>query len=344
MTASSIFILGKNDVSPADWQDWRWQYRQRLHTGGQLAALLKHRRAAAAAAYDKLLRAYPFCITPYYLSLVEGDDEHDPIGRQCFPDLQELEATLSGVADPLGEERQMPVPGLVHRYPDRCLALVTNDCATYCRHCNRKRRWRERARAAPQKDLQLMIAYIAHTPAIREVIISGGDPLTLGEGLLDWFLGELCALPHIEVLRLGSRIPVVMPMRVTKGLCRMLRKHRPLWLNTQFNHAREITAAAARACDMLLEAGIPLSNQSVLLKGINDSYEAMRSLLWGLQRIGVRPYYLFQGDDVAGTGHLRADIVRGQDIMEKLKRSISGLCLPRYMLDTPGEEGKILLV
>lgn len=308
-----------------------------------MAALLKHPRSRAAA-YDKLVRTYPFCITPYYLSLVEGDDENDPIGKQCFPDLRELDAAPGGMADPLGEEQQMPVPGLVHRYPDRCLALVTNGCVTYCRHCNRKRRWRKRMRAATQKDLQLMIAYIAHTPAIREVIISGGDPLTLNEGLLDWFMGELRALPNIEVLRLGSRIPVVMPMRVTKRLCRMLRKHRPLWLNTQFNHANEITTDAARACAMLLEAGIPLSNQSVLLKGINDSYEAMRSLLCGLQRIGVRPYYLFQGDDVAGTGHLRADISRGREIMEKLRKSISGLCLPRYILDTPGEEGKILLV
>lgn len=343
MTASNIFIPGRNDVTPAVWQDWRWQYRQRLHTENQLAALLKHRRTGVAA-YDKVIRAYPFCITPYYQSLIDGDDEHDPIARQCLPDLRELDACLGGLADPLQEEQRMPVPGLVHRYPDRCLALVTNVCVTYCRHCNRKRRWSKRAHTATQKDLRQMIAYIAHKPAIREVIISGGDPLTLSEGLLDWFMGELRALKHIEVLRLGSRIPVVMPMRVTKRLCRMLSKHRPLWLNTQFNHANEITVEAARACAMLLEAGIPLSNQSVLLKGVNDSYEAMRSLLYGLQRIGVRPYYLFQGDDVAGTGHLQADISRGKEIMEKLRRSVSGLCLPRYMLDTPGEEGKILLV
>ncbi len=343
MTTSSVFIPGRKDVSPTEWQDWRWQYRQRLHTRGQLTAFLKPQQASDAV-YDKLLRTYPFCITPYYLSLVEGDYENDPIGRQCFPDLRELDAFPGDVADPLGEEQQMPVPGVVHRYPDRCLTLITTGCFTYCRHCNRKRRWNKERRVATQKDLQLMIAYIAHAPAIREVIISGGDPLTLHEGLLDWFLGELRALPHIEVLRLGSRIPVVMPMRVTKRLCRMLRKHRPLWLNTQFNHAREINADAARACAMLLEAGIPLSNQSVLLAGVNDSYEAMRSLLWGLQRIGVRPYYLFQGDDVEGTGHLRADISRGREIMARLGKGISGLCLPRYMLDTPGEMGKILLV
>ena len=342
MTTSSILIPGKKDVTPADWHDWRWQYRQRLHTADQLAALLK--RPPAGAAYTHLVRAYPFCATPYYLSLIVGEAEHDPIARQCLPDLRELDAVLGGVADPLGEEREMPVPGLVHRYADRCLALVTNRCVTYCRHCNRKRRWRQKACAATPKDLQLMVDYIAQKPAIREVIISGGDPLTLNEGVLDWFMGELRALPHIEVLRLGSRIPVVLPMRVTKGLCRMLRKHRPLWLNTQFNHANEITADAARACAMLLEAGIPLSNQSVLLKGINDSCEAMRSLLYGLQKIGVRPYYLFQGDDVAGTGHLRADVERGRAMMARLGREISGLCLPRYMRDTPGEEGKILLV
>ncbi len=326
----------------ADWQDWRWQYRQRLHTGEQLAALLKY-PPALAKAYEGLIRTYPFCITPYYLSLIDGADENDPIARQCFPDLRELDASLGGVADPLAEEQSMPAHGLVHRYQDRCLAMVTNHCFTNCRHCNRKRRWGKKTLTATREDLQAMVAYIARTSAVREVIVSGGDPLTLSEGLLDWFMGELRALPHVEVIRLGSRVPVVMPMRVTKRLCGMLGKHRPLWLNTQFNHAREITADSARACTMLLEAGIPLSNQSVLLKGVNDSYEAMRSLLWALQRIGVRPYYLFQGDDVAGTGHLRTNIGKGLDIMERLQNDISGMCLPRYILDTPGEAGKVTL-
>jgi lysine 2,3-aminomutase len=221
--------------------------------------------------------------------------------------------------------------------------MVTNVCATYCRHCNRKRRWGNNAHVATKGELQAMIVYVNQNPGIREVIISGGDPLTLNEGLLDWFIGALRSLPNVEVIRIGSRIPVVMPMRITKRLCNMLRRHRPLWFNTQFNHAREITADSSRACAMLLEAGLPLSNQSVLLKGINDSYEAMQALLYGLQRIGVRPYYLFQGDAVAGTQHLRADMERGIEMMGKLRSNISGLCLPNYVLDTPGERGKISL-
>jgi len=307
-----------------------------------LAALLGH-SPFSQGRYGKLISCYPLCVTPYYLSLIDRDDENDPVAKQCFPDLREMEHSCFSVEDPLAEEENMPLPGLVHRFPDRCLVMVTNACHTYCRHCNRKRRWREKTQAITREELLSMRDYISQRPGIREVIISGGDPLTLSEGYLDWLIGALRSLPHIEVVRIGSRIPVVMPMRVTKRLCRMLRKHRPLWLNTQFNHVREITAESARACDMLLAAGIPISNQSVLLKGVNDSYEAMRALLYGLQRIGVRPYYLFQGDAVTGTDHLRADISQGMEIMEKLRQNISGLCLPRYVLDTPGKEGKIPL-
>ncbi len=342
MKKEKIFFPWGNNISLDDWYDWRWQYKQRLHTREQLAALIQY-HPSASALYGKLISAYPYCITPYYLSLVDRDDEDDPIARQCFPDLREMDHALGEVADPLAEENNMPLSGLVHRYPDRCLAMVTNACVTYCRHCNRKRRWGNKALVATKAELQAMIGYVAQTPGIREVIISGGDPLTLNEGLLDWFLGALRSLPNVEVIRIGSRIPVVMPMRITKRLCHMLRRHRPIWFNTQFNHANEITEDSARACEMLLEAGLPVSNQSVLLKGINDSYEAMQALLYGLQRIGVRPYYLFQGDAVAGTDHLRADMGRGIEMMGKLRRNISGLCLPRYVLDTPGERGKITL-
>jgi lysine 2,3-aminomutase len=341
MIKGKICIPWSNNISLDDWHDWRWQYRQRLHTREQLAALI-HYPPSAAAWYGKLISAYPYCITPYYLSLVDRDDADDPIARQCFPDLREMDHAPGELDDPLAEENNMPLDGLVYRYPDRCLVMVTNACVTYCRHCNRKRRWGNNARVAGKAELQAMVAYVAKNPGIREVIISGGDPLTLSEGLLDWFLGALRALSNVEVIRLGSRIPVVMPMRITKRLCRMLRKHRPLWFNTQFNHANEITDDSARACAMLLEAGLPLSNQSVLLKGVNDSYEAMQALLYGLQRIGVRPYYLFQGDAVAGTNHLRADMEQGIEMMGKLRSNISGLCLPAYVLDT-GERGKIPL-
>ena len=332
----------KRDISPKDWYDWRWQYKNRIHTPGQLAALIKHPHRLPAR-YGRLIRSYPFCITPYYLSLINQDDENDPIGRQCLPDLKEIDFSLGGLIDPLEEERNMPVSGLMHRYPDRCLIMATNACFTNCRHCNRKRRWDKRTHAASKEELQAMIGYVSQARGIREVIVSGGDPLTLNERLLDWFLGAVRSLPHVEVIRIGSRVPVVMPMRITKRLCNMLRKHRPVWFNTQFNHANEITEDSARACGMLLEAGIPLSNQSVLLKGINDTCEAMRSLLYGLQRIGVRPYYLFNCDHVAGTDHFRVDIGKGMEMMETLGRNISGLCLPRYVLDTRGEQGKITL-
>ena len=342
MKKEKPFLPWDNSISLDDWSDWRWQYKQRLHTREQLAALIQH-PPSASVLYGKLISAYPYCITPYYLSLVDRDDEDDPIARQCFPDLREMDHALGEAADPLAEAINMPLPGLIHRYQDRCLTMVTNVCVTYCRHCNRKRRWGKNAHVATKAELQAMIGYVAQNPGIREVIISGGDPLTLNEGLLDWFIGALRSLPHVEVIRIGSRIPVVMPMRITKRLCHLLRKHRPLWFNTQFNHVNEITEDSARACAMLLEAGLPLSNQSVLLKGINDSYEAMQALLYGLQRIGVRPYYLFQGDAVAGTNHLRADMGQGIEMMGKLRSNISGLCMPNYVLDTPGERGKISL-
>ncbi len=334
-----ISLPGKGVVLPKEWYDWRWQWKNRIQRLEQLAAF----GAYPSFAYQGLVNTYPFGITPYYLSLIDRDDENDPLRKQCFPDLKEVDYSLGGVCDPLQEEGSMPVPGVVRRYPDRCLTLVTNSCVTYCRHCNRKRRWREKASGATKEELQIMLDYIAQQAGIREVIVSGGDPLTLNEGLLDWFLGSLRAIPHVEVLRLGSRIPAVLPMRITKGLCRMLARHRPLWFNTQFNHVREITADAALACEMLLTSGIPLANQSVLLKGVNDSVETMRSLLYGLQRIGVKPYYLFQCEPVAGTDHFRVDLEQGREIMATLRRTISGLCLPLYVLDTPGEGGKVPL-
>jgi lysine 2,3-aminomutase len=340
MKNKQIILPIKRDISLKDWYDWRWQCRNRIHTLEQLAILLKL-SVTSLAECSRLMQPFHFSITPYYLSLMDWDVEGDPIGKQCLPDLKEFDISSDGLPDPLEEEKNMPVPGLVHRYPDRCLAIVTNACFTYCRHCNRKRRWGNKAREATKEELQTIVDYVSRTPGIREVIVSGGDPLTLKEGLLDWFLGELRSLPTVEVLRIGSRAPVVMPMRITKRLCTMLKRHRPLWFNTQFNHAREITEDAARACEMLLSAGIPLSNQSVLLSGVNDTYEAMRSLLYGLQRIGVRPYYLFHCDSVNGTDHFRVDMGKGADIMEKLRENISGLCLPRYVLDTPAEKREI---
>jgi len=328
---------------PEEWRDWRWQYKNRIRSFKDLSPLLDMSPEDVRDG-QRAASVYPLSITPYYLSLIDRADAQDPIRRQCIPDAREIDFSLGGENDPLAEHEQMPVPGLVHRYADRCLILATQICTVYCRHCNRKRLWKQKSPGIGNASyFQPMIDYIARSPQIREVILSGGDPLTLPEETLDRILGSLRAIDHVKVLRIGSRVPVVLPMRITPELCSMLKRHRPLWLNTQFNHPREITPEAAAACDRLLTAGIPVSNQSVLLKGVNDNVDTMRDLLCGLQEIAVRPYYLFQCDPVKGTDHFRTDIWRGMEIMEKLWSDLSGLCLPRYVLDVPGTRGKIPL-
>ncbi|MGC9023135.1 MAG: KamA family radical SAM protein, partial [Dissulfurimicrobium sp.] len=271
----------------------------------------------------------------------------------CIPDLAEIEyngtsAEIScmqeiDTEDPLEEEEDSQVPGLVHRYPDRVLAVVTNRCSMYCRHCTRKRIWHEPEAERSYQDLQRMIDYVAATPKVREVIVSGGDPLTMNMDKLDWFLGALEAIPHVEVLRIGTRIPVVLPMRITDELCAMLGRHRPLWLNTQFNHPNEVTPEAALACDRLLKTGIPVSNQTVLLRGVNDSLEIIKALCHALQRIMVRPYYLFECDPVKGAEHFRTSIWTGVNIIEGMRGHTGGLCIPTFVVDATGGGGKIPL-
>jgi lysine 2,3-aminomutase len=325
-----------------NWHDWRWQFKNRICRIDDL----EYFSAASAAQLRKLSKVtthYPLAITPYYLSLIQSDREIDPIRAQCFPDIRETSLATGWQEDPLQEDVHMPVPKLVHRYPDRCLAVVTEICATYCRHCNRKRFWRAPRKIGLKTRLQKIISYISASPQIREVIISGGDPLTLTDQLLEGLLASLRSIKHVEVLRIGSRIPVVMPMRITRDLCRMLKRFRPLWFNTQFNHPQEITTDSQRACNMLQETGIPVSNQSVLLQGINDSPEVMKSLLYGLQKLSVRPYYLFHCDPVKGCAHFRNDVATGLKMMDKIWRQCSGLSLPQYVVDVPGRTGKIPL-
>lgn len=325
-----------------DWQDWRWQFKNRVTKIETLEKRLgkngldKENLKAVAA-------VYPLAITPYYLSLIQNHDARDPVFAQCIPSQLEITSVKGLSEDPLKEDTNMPVPKLVHRYSDRCLAIVTEICATYCRHCNRKRFWSRPHQPSVKNRLQKMTRYISSTPQIREVIISGGDPLILDDHVLEQFLASLRAIPHVDVLRIGSRVPVVMPMRITKDLCRMFKRYRPLWFNTQFNHPAEITPEAARACNMLQEAGIPVSNQSVLLKGVNDSPDVMQTLLYGLQKISVRPYYLFHCDPAKGCGHFRTDAQAGVIMMEKIWMHRSGLCLPQYVLDVPGKSAKIPL-
>jgi lysine 2,3-aminomutase len=337
--------MAKNNhknIPPEQWNDWRWQYRNRVRSPGTLGDVLGM-ASARIGSLRKVAEIYRCAVTPYYLSLFDPRDENDPLRRQCVPDEREIDFRTGGAEDPLEEETHSPVPGLIQRYRDRCLVAVTNRCAVYCRHCNRKRLWRRRESSLSDGEVERIARHIERTPAIREVIFSGGDPLTLSDPRLGTILSRLGTIPNIEVLRLGSRMPAVLPMRITDDLCRMLRRHRPLWFLTQFNHPREITPEAAEACDRLLSAGIPVLNQSVLLRGVNDDFRTMQALLLGLERICVKPYYLFHCDPVRGTDHFRVEIWEGMRMMEKLWKSASGLCLPRYVADMPGTKGKVPL-
>mgnify|MGYP000844002213 FL=1 len=330
------------DGTSRNWRDWRWQLRHRATSLPALTRILET-PPRDGKPLERVMSRYPMAITPYYLSLLEPDHENDPLSLQCVPDLRELSFSAGLRDDPLGEDRSMPAPNLIQRYPDRVLAIVTHRCATYCRHCNRKRFWSV-PEAGPLKNrLAPMVRFVSESPQIREVILSGGDPLMFDDASLEWILSSFASIPHVEVLRIGSRAPVVLPMRITGNLCRILKRHRPLWFNTQFNHPSEITKDAQRACNRIQEAGIPVSNQSVLLQGVNDSPKVMQSLLNGLQKISVRPYYLFHCEPARGCNHFRTDIRKGLNLMEKLHRSCSGLAFPQYVADLPGREGKVPL-
>lgn len=325
-----------------DWQDWRWQLKNRL-TGIESLEKLLGKTVPDKEIFREVTTAYPLAVTPYYLSLIQNYNESDPVFAQCIPNRQEISLPGTVPEDPLKEDQYMPVPKLIRRYPDRCLAIVTETCAVFCRHCNRKRFWSRPNHLSLKTRFREMIRYIAATPQIREVIISGGDPLILDDDTLKNLLSSLKAIKHVDVLRIGSRTPVVMPMRITKNVCRILKRFRPIWFNTQFNHPAEITPEAARACNMLQEAGIPVSNQSVLLQGVNDSPVVMQNLLYGLQKISVRPYYLFHCDPAKGCAHFRTDPKEGIALMEKIWQQCSGLCLPQYVMDVPGKSAKIPL-
>jgi len=284
---------------------------------------------------------YPMRITPYYQALIR--EVGDPIWRQAVPDAAELHDHVCP-ADPLEEENQSPVPNLVHRYPDRALFLVCAECAMYCRFCTRKRKVGGANMVVNRETIAQGIDYIRSHPAIRDVILSGGDPLLLVDEQLDGILTALRAIAHVEIIRIGSRIPAVLPQRITPGLVRVLRKHHPLYLNTHFNHPDEITPAASRACTRLADAGIPLGNQTVLLRGVNDDAAVMTRLMHKLLAIRVRPYYLYQADLVQGTDHFRTSVAEGLEIVRALRGHTSGLGVPAYVIDAPGGGGKIPLL
>lgn len=340
--AENIINRLRPDVTVENWYDWKWQMQNRLRSLDDLNALLAL-KPYQIGRFKRLIETFHYSITPYYLSLVNWSDPDDPIRKQCVPDLREMEFRMVGNDDPLEEEDDMQAPGLVHRYPDRVLAIATNVCSMYCRHCTRKRIWHDGESVRTKKELAAMVNYVRQTPKVREVVVSGGDPLTMNIELLDWFLGELKRISHVEVLRIGTRVPVVMPMLVTEELALMLRSHRPLWINTQFNHPREITPESRMACDRLQSAGIPVSNQSVLLRGVNDTVETMKELCNGLQSIMVRPYYLYQCDPVSGVEHFRTSVWTGIEIIEMMRGYTGGLCIPTFVVDAPGGGGKIPL-
>lgn len=332
-----------SNASVQNWRDWRWQMRHRVTSVQNLSGII-NRPTESIDEMRRVLDRYPMAITPYYLSLIDRNAQNDSVSAQCIPDIEEISRTDRSSEDPLNEDGFMPVPKLIHRYPDRALAVLTKTCATYCRHCNRKRFWKTKDTASLKKRIEQMVHYVTVSKQIREVILSGGDPLVYDDATLEYILAAFAAIPHVEILRIGSRAPVVLPMRITKDLCLILKRYRPLWFNTQFNHPSEITKESARACEMLQEAGIPVSNQSVLLAGINDSAAVMRDLLHGLQKISVRPYYLFHCEPVCGCTHFRTDLSSGLALMETLRKSCSGLALPQYVADLPGEAGKAPLL
>ena len=281
---------------------------------------------------------YPMKISRYYFDLI--DEVDDPLWKQCVPSVNEL-VDPQGIGDPLNEEGQSPVPGLVHRYPDRILMCVSNDCAMYCRFCTRKRMVGNSEIGYSEDNLLRQIQYVKKTGAIRDVLLSGGDPLLLSDERIEFLLKKIRAIPHVEIIRIGSRVPCTFPQRITDELCNILKKYHPLYMNVHFNHPREITEESRRACGLLADAGIPLGSQSVLLKGVNDDSRTIKDLMQGLLAMRVRPYYLFQMDSVKGTYHFRTRVETGIKIVESLIGYTSGLAIPRYVIDSPGGGGKI---
>ena len=333
------------DISQKKWLDWRWQFKNRVNDLAGLGHFLKKSASGGeltfAPGYKKVTQTYRFAATPYYLSLIDWDDRKDPIRLQCIPDPRELSfKDTQSSDDPLCEEEHMPVKGLIHRYPDRALMLLSNTCAAYCRHCNRKRYWSRPEGPLKKDELEHIYLYLNGAKSVREVLLSGGDPLLMNLKALEEILKELRKISHIEVIRIGTRLPVTLPMRITPRLSKMLRKYRPIWVNTHFNHPKEITREAEAACDMLISSGLPVSNQTVLLKGVNDSLETIMKLCQGLQKIMVRPYYLFHCDMVRGTDHFRTRVSKGIEIMEGLWGRTGGLTIPNYVVDLPQGGGK----
>ena len=327
------------DVPAEKWNDWRWQLSHRLNTAEEIEKIIPLTESERKALNTSGL--FRVDITPYFISLINPRDPDDPIRKQIVPRLEEMQAFTAMMEDSLAEDRHSPVPGLVHRYPDRVLMLITTQCASYCRYCTRSRIVGDPGATFSRAEFEMQIEYIRRTPQVRDVLLSGGDPLVLAPKILDEILSRLRDIPHVEIVRIGSRVPVFLPMRVTQELTDMLQKFHPLWLNIHVNHPNEISLELVEACDKLTRAGIPLGNQSVLLAGVNDCVHVQRKLVQDLVRIRVRPYYLYQCDLVEGAGHFRTPVAKGIEILEGLRGHTSGYAVPLYMIDAPGGGGKI---
>jgi lysine 2,3-aminomutase len=328
------------DVAAEDWNSWKWQLKNRITKIEQLEKYIEltpDERAGCLFAREKLALA----ITPYFFNLIDREDPNCPIRRQVIPRGGEMETAPEEMLDPVGEENTKPVDGIVHRYPDRVLFLVTDRCAAYCRYCTRSRLVSNAQDYNFHPEFETGLQYIREHPEIRDVLLSGGDPLLLSDRKLDHLLGELRKIPHVEFVRIGSRIPVFLPQRITPELCEIFKKHGPIWMSIHVNHPKECTHALRDACEQLTYAGVPIGNQSVLLRDINDDAGVMRSLIHRLLMMRVRPYYLYQCDLITGSAHLRADPRKGIEIIQSLRGHTTGYSIPQFVIDAPGGGGKI---
>ncbi|MBA4602909.1 lysine 2,3-aminomutase [Thermoactinomyces mirandus] len=330
------------DVTDAEWNDWLWQLTHTIKNVDDLGKVINLSPEEIEGA-EVSGQTIPLNITPYYALLMDPDNPRDPVRIQSVPVSSELNRTPYDMKDPLLEDTDSPVPGLTHRYPDRVLFLITNQCSMYCRYCTRRRFSGQIGMGVPKKQMDACIDYIRNTPQVRDVLLSGGDALLVNDRILEYLLQNLREIPHVEIIRIGTRAPVVFPQRITENLCRILKKYHPVWINTHFNHPKEITAESRRACEMLADAGVPLGNQSVILAGINDCPHVMKKLMHELVKIRVRPYYIYQCDLSEGIGHFRAPVAKGLEIVEYLRGHTSGYAVPTFVVDAPGGGGKIPL-
>ena len=333
------------EAGDRDWNDWRWQLRHSLRGLEALERVLDLSDDERSA-LQRNRNSLPNSVTPYYASLLDRSDASHPLRRTMVMATQEFERTPEESIDPLREDSDSPVPGLVHRYPDRVLFLVTGTCPVYCRYCTRSRMVGSQGGDYEFSTAQWQgaIDYIAGTPVIRDVLLSGGDPLVLSDDRLEWLLSRLRRIPHVEFLRIGSKVPVVLPQRVTSALARMLKRYHPLWMSLHFIHPDELTTEVEQACARLANAGIPLGSQTPLLAGINDSVDVCRRLFHGLLRFRVKPYYLYQADLVVGTSHFRTAVSKGFEIIEALRGHTTGYAVPTFAIDVPGGGGKIAIL